>query len=133
MENKTLDVVPAVTEVKESLFKYSGKRGRPSIALSYPKGRFTVNELVTLNPHVKCRLSLYTHVNKLVKKGTLRFTGKNIAGKVGKPLKEIQTMASYRNSRAQKRNSKLRKLATVPVIDLTPTQVPVPVPVTVAA
>ena len=108
------------------MFKQTGKRGRPSIILNYPKGRFTVNDLVTLNPHVKCRLSVYTHAYKLVNKGVLRYTGNVITGKVGKPLDEFQTMASYRNARSQKRNAKLRKLANVDPVDLTPSSVPVP-------
>jgi hypothetical protein len=103
--------------------KQKDGRGRPRKELSYPKGRFTVNDLIPLNTHIECRLSIYTRCYELVKQGVLRYTGKAIAGKVGKPLDEFQTMASYRNSRSQKRNAKLRKLANVPAVDLTPASV----------
>lgn len=111
--------------MSKNLFVKTGKRGRPSIVLNFPKGgTFTVNDLVDLNPHVKCRLSVYTHTEKLVKRGVLRYTGKTIpTGGVGKPLDELQTMASYRNARTQKRNAKLRKLATVAPVDLAPAPV----------
>lgn len=99
-------------------------RGRPRKELNYPKGKFTLNTLVPLNPHIVCRLSLYTRVTELVKKGVLRYTGKTIpTGGVGKPLDELQTMASYRNARTQKRNAKLRKLATVAPVGLAPAPV----------
>jgi len=110
--------------MEKQLFVKSGKRGRPAIVLNYPQGKFTVNDLVTLNPHIKCRLSVYTHAEKLIKKGVLRYTGVTIkTGGVGKPLNEFQTLASYRNARSQKRNAKLRKLATVAPVDLTPAPV----------
>lgn len=119
-----------------NLFKQTGKRGRPQIVLNYPpQGRFNVNDLVALNPHVACRLSVYTHAKKLVKKGILRYTGKTITHGVGKPLDEFESMASYRRVRSLKRTNKLRKLATKPPIDLTPVTVsvdPTPAPVPVA-
>jgi hypothetical protein len=98
-------------------------RGRPRKELVYPKGRFTVNDLVELNPQIKCRLSLYTRCDELVKQKVLRYTGETIkTGGVGKPLFEFQTMAAYRNARNRKRNNKLRKLENVSV-DLTPAPV----------
>jgi len=108
-------------------FKQTGKRGRPQIILNYPKqGKFTANDLVELNPHVKCRLSVYTHAYKLVNKGVLRYTGKTIkTGTVGKPLDEMESMANFRRVRSLKRTNKLRKLANA-TVDLTPASVAVP-------
>lgn len=101
-------------------------RGRPRKELILPKtSTFTVNDLVAINPHIDCRLSVYTRRDELIKNGTLRYTGETVkTGGVGKPLNVIQTMASYRRSRAAKRAAKTRKLASV-TVDLTPAPAPV--------
>ena len=115
--------------MSKELFVKSGKRGRPAIVLNYPKtGKFTVSKLVELNPHVTCRLSIYTHAKKLVKQGVLRYTGNTIkTGGVGKPLDEFQSMAAYRQNRAKKAARRAAKLAKV-TVDITPV-VPVTTPV----
>lgn len=98
-------------------------RGRPRKELVFPRGKFTVNSLIPLNPEIKCRLTLYTRCEELVKQRVLRLTGKTIAGKVGKPLNEFQTVASYRAAKTLKRANKARKLAAV-TVDLTPAPTP---------
>lgn len=92
-------------------------RGRPRKELILPTtSTFTVNDMVACNPQIECRLSVYTRRDELVKNGTLRYTGETVkTGGVGKPLDVIQTMASYRRSRAAKRAAKARKLANITV------------------
>jgi len=110
--------------MSKELFVKTGKRGRPAIILNFPRGKFTVNDLVELNPHVKCRLSIYNHAKKLVKKGILRYTGETVkTGGVGKPLNVFQTMASYRASRTLKARNKATKLAKV-TVNLAPETAP---------
>jgi len=106
--------------MSKEMFAKTGKRGRPQIILNYPpQGKFTINKLVELNPHVTCRLSLYTHVKKLIKKGVLRYTGQTVkTGGVGKPLDILESMANFRRARSVKAAMKARKLASVPPVDL---------------
>lgn len=108
--------------MSKDLFIQTGKRGRPQIVLNFPsQGTFNINTLVKLNPHVKCRLSVYTHAKKLIKRGVIRYTGKTIPlNSRGKPLNEFESLANYWQMRSLKRENKLRKLATVTPVDLTP-------------
>jgi hypothetical protein len=101
-------------------------RGRPRKELIPPTtSTFTVNDLVACNPQIICRLSVYTRLSEQIKNGTFRYTGETVkTGGVGKPLDVIQTMASYRRSRAQKRVAKARRLAKI-TVNLTPAPVPV--------
>lgn len=98
--------------------------GRPRKELKYPRGKFTVNDLIPLNPGITCRLTLYTRIKEKVKDRKIRDTGVDLAGKVGKPLDVFQNMADYRAGRALKASAKARKLANV-VVDLTPAPAPV--------
>lgn len=114
----------------KNLFVKSGKRGRPAVILNYPDGKFTINTLMPLNPHVKCRLSFYNHLNKMVKKGILRQTGETReTGKLGRHLTEFQTMSSFRRARTLKRNNKSRNKSNLPdkVVSLNPVKEQVPV------
>ena len=98
--------------------------GRPRKELVLPLGKFTVNDLIPLNPAIKCRLTLYTRVGELVSNRTVRSTGDVLAGKVGKPLDIFQRVSSYRAIKARKAAAEARKLAGV-VVDLTPSSAPV--------
>lgn len=112
----------------KKLFRYSGRRGRPAIVLNYPRtGKFTVNTLVEMNPHVECRLSIYNSLAKLTtgKNKVIRYTGKTVkTGGVGKPLAEMQSMVAYRSNQNKKAARKAAKLPNV-TVDLTPAPVPV--------
>ena len=104
-------------------------RGRPRKELIPPTTpSFTVNDLVACNPHIVCRLSVYTRLAEQIKNGTFRYTGETVkTGGVGKPLDVIQTMVSYRRSRAARKAAKTRKQLSKLTVDLTPASVPVPV------
>ncbi len=109
------------------LFNYTGKRGRPAIVLNYPQtGTFTPNTLVEMNPHVKCRLSIYHAMQRMVKAKILRYTGKTVkTGGPGKPLLELQSMAAYRAARAKRKARRTAKLASIPPVDISPAPQPV--------
>ena len=100
--------------------------GRPRKELKLPLGKFTVNDLIPLNPEITCRLTLYTRVKEKVKDRTVRSTGEVLAGKVGKPLDIFQRVSSYRAIKARKAAAKARNLANV-VVDITPAPVTVTV------
>ena len=100
--------------------------GRPRKELKLPLGKFTVNDLIPLNPEIKCRLTLYTRVGELVSNRTVRNTGEVLAGKVGKQLDIFQRVSSYRAIKARKAAAKARNLANV-VVDITPAPAPVTV------
>lgn len=104
-------------------------RGRPRKELKYPvAGKFTVNDLVPLNKHIECRLSIYTRIGELVKKGVLRYTGKTEpTGGVGKPLDIFESMANYRRARSVKATMKARKLAALAPVTLAPAPAAEPV------
>jgi hypothetical protein len=100
------------------------KRGRPALVCNPPAGlnRFTINDLRDANPHIKCRLSLYTKRDELVKNKVIRLTKDTVptAGGVGKPLGVYITVAALNRSRAAKKAARTRKaLAAAPAIDLT--------------
>lgn len=100
-------------------------RGRPPKPVKFPTRKFTVNDMVALNPDIACRLSLYTKVKKAIAAGKIRKTGETVqTGGVGKPLIQYQPMANYRISRSQKRISKLRKL-TKASVNLTVARTPI--------
>lgn len=119
-------------------FIHTGKRGRPAIVLAYPKtGTFTANDLVAMNPHVKCRLSIYNKIDEMAtgRNKVLRYTGNTVKVKAtpdnptgaGKPLWELQSMVAYRANRNRKAARRASKLASVPPVDLTPAPVAEPV------
>jgi len=102
------------------------KRGRPSLPVNLPEGKsfFTVNDMIAANPQITCRLTIYTKRDALIKERKLRVTGeKQPTGGVGKPLDILQTMASYRRSRAAKASAKTRKLSKATVSLTTPAPV----------
>lgn len=108
--------------------KNQTKRGRPALEVALPKAsKFTVNDIVAANPHITCRLTVYTKRDDLVKNKVIRLTGETVRTEgVGKPLDVYQTMKSYRLSRAAKAAAKTRAAkAKVPTVDVVSAPAPV--------
>lgn len=96
------------------------KLGRPVKPLMLPEtNEMTVNDIWALNPHIICRLSIYTKVGKLVVRRILRKTGRTTpsAGlnEVGKPLDIYQTVAAFRRSKVAKQAARTRAAAVAAV------------------
>ena len=67
----------------------NARRGRPSFPVNIATlpDKFTVNDLVTANPQITCRLSLYTKRTRLVQKRYITATKTTVpTGGVSKPL-----------------------------------------------
>ncbi len=95
------------------------KLGRPEKPLVLPNtSTFTFTDVKNVNPQIKCKLTVYTRVNKLIKSRVLRRTGKTVPSggenNVGTPLDVLQTVASYRRSKAAKQAARTRR-NSVPV------------------
>lgn len=96
-------------------------RGAPEKPMNLPRGKFTINDVVQLNPQLKCRLSVYNKVKKLIAAKIVRPTGLVIVQGVGKPLDEFESMANYRRNVKRRQQSKEKaKLAKLEPVDLTP-------------
>lgn len=106
-------------------------RGRRKIAVELPKGNsFTITEIFKTNPGVKCRATIYTRVDEMIKAKLLKET-KEVAltGTVGKPGTIYWKMGAWNSRQALLARNKARasqkKLASVPAVDLTPAPEPV--------
>jgi hypothetical protein len=99
--------------------------GRPSFQLKYPRGAFTVNDLIEVNPKV-CALTCRQHVSKGLRSKFLKKMKETVqSGKAGKPaFKYIQAkvLAGIRKNRKNRKN----RLSNVEVSTEAPaTQLPV--------
>jgi hypothetical protein len=83
--------------------KSAPKVGRPAAELKYPRGVFTLNQLVDLNPGV-CRLTCIKHVATELDSNFLTLLKEPVrTGKVGKPaLRYIRTAIKNGLNRAKK-------------------------------
>jgi len=72
-------------------------RGRPRYPVKFPKGAFTVDELLALNqPKVKCELTARNHINRGLKEGKLvKLKEKLTTGTVGAPAYKFQLKSAY--------------------------------------
>lgn len=88
------------------------RRGRPLKAFYLPDARFmTINDIQAVNPHIECRISIYSHVGRQLKHKIIRRTGKTVPnGGVGKPLDLFERMSSFRLSRSMKRAARNRQI-----------------------
>lgn len=88
-------------------------RGRPVKPLTLPEmSRFTLNDVRAVNPHIVCRLSLYTKIGELIRSKVIRKTRETQpTGGVGKPLRIFITSAAFNRSQGAKQAAKTRKLA----------------------
>jgi hypothetical protein len=86
-------------------------RGRPVKPLALPEmSRFTLNDVRAVNPHIVCRLSLYTKVKELVRTKVIRKTrDTQHTGGVGKPLRVFITATAYNRLQGAKRAAQTRK------------------------
>lgn len=104
------------------------RRGRPTFPVNLPSANeFTINDLAEANPHITCRLTLYTKRNKLVKSKVIQLTKKTVpTGGVGKPLAVYVKTAHLARCKAAYKAALTRKAATAPqpVTDATTESVP---------
>ena len=113
--------------------KTAPKVGRPAATLKYPRGVFTLNQLVDLNPGV-CRLTCIKHVASELDSKFLTLLKEPVrTGKVGKPaLRYIRTSINKGLKQAKRtRTNHTPAVAGTPDIG-TPTEVSVETVTTVA-
>lgn len=112
----------------------AARRGRPEKPLALPRAqKFTVGDVLTLNAEqpggIRCRLTVYTRLEKLVKAGTLAIADeKRPTGGVGKPANifmRVAANAPKAKAKAKAKSPKAKAIATAPVVDLTPAPAPV--------
>ena len=93
--------------------------GRPVAVIKYPRGVFTINQLVKLNP--VCPLTIRKHVDVDVAGKVITMLSKTLkTGEVGKPANRYSLTA-----RGLRKFYKARKARSTP--DTTPVEVPVEV------
>ena len=88
------------------------KLGRPRTVITLPrKQKFTITDIYAANAgHVECRLTIYTCVKRLLRKGKLSKTSETVAtGTRGKPPTLFM-----------RKQAKPVKLAALPAVDLVP-------------
>jgi hypothetical protein len=133
-------------EMKNIKTQSAKRRGRPCMTFSLPGDveagdLVSVNDLWAANPHIKCRVTVYTNTKKLVRNLMLCPTDQTEpAGTIGKPgtlYEVISTTVPTRKASRKKSPAKVVKdntvKDTVPVVDLIPAAVePSPVPEPVA-
>lgn len=102
-----------VKSVKSATVKRG--RGRPEKPLELPKtAKWTVNDLVALNPAIECRLTMYNRIRKLLKARKIqKLKETRPTGGVGKPMAVFQRVAV-------KSAPKATKAPKAPTVDLTP-------------
>lgn len=112
-------------------------RGRPTLSVKLPKSaQFTMNDLVNANPHITCRLTLYTKRNELLEaKRIVKLALKRKTGGVGKSLDVYENVAVVQAAKKAKATvkAKMAKAKTAPVVDMTAAPAPVAEPETVAS
>lgn len=114
-------------------------RGRPTLSVKLPKSaQFTMNDLVNANPHITCRLTLYTKRNELLEaKRIVKLALKRKTGGVGKSLDVYENVAVVQAAKKAKATVKAKmakaKAKTAPVVDMTAAPAPVAEPETVAS
>jgi len=125
-KNKNMDT-KALLQNKSKNGKPS-TRGRKRIPIELPKStKFTISAILAANPQIKCRPTVYSRVNEMVKGGLLKRTSDTEeTGKVGKPGFFYWKMGAWKSFQALKASNKTKgkKLATVPAVDLTPVEAP---------
>lgn len=112
----------------------TARRGRPEKPLTLPRAqKFTVGDVLAINKEtpggIRCRLTVYTRLGKLVEAGTLAIADeKRPTGGVGKPANifmRVAANAPKAKAKAKAKSPKAKAIATAPVVDLTPAPAPV--------
>ena len=115
--------VPSATEIAEAPVTKPAKAtktktktkgpGRPAATVKFPRGRFTIKELQTLNPNVK-PVTVRVHVTRAVEKGMLTRLSETVkTGKKGKPAFRFVLTSSVKSNRKNSKNKNSESIAAV--------------------
>jgi len=95
--------------------------GAPPKLIKFPRGAFTIAEVVELNPHV-CELSVRNRVNTGLASKTLIRLAENLeTEQVGRPSFRFMTKAASAASRSARKSARTRKATPAPVTATTVT------------